>query len=892
MGSMGLLLQNFIKLIALVAALSIFFTTVAYADGDGDRDFEASISQNGGDKWYPDENVEVRWSSDVEDDDNILYTVVTLHSVSLGKSYIYCSDFFRHFDNPNGYRTCSSSDNSNSGSRSWTVGEPLSNVNSDIPVPGMYRAHVSVKTSIINGDGASAQTEPFEIVGVGSCTMNTTVTSGSGTVDKAHINWDSGSETVDFEPADGWYVYKVKVNHWTLANDDGTLKHPSSHTETCNGAETFNVEVEFRRIECPITVTHNSGGEVTLSRETDSGTEILPDSYTIPAGETVTAVSLADTGSVIEEVYIEEKNILTGQVYSQTLGEGEEEFTHSYSCPESTPKRFTTDTKFRAEGSCKVTTAAHIIGQTGGSVGGTVDPLGTTIIEKDESETFNFNAEEGFRIEYVYINGEDVNGSEAGGPSSRTIECDPGDEEYDIHVYFKAKPCILTTKANDGGSISPDTQGEDPVEVDLGQYQFISIWPDSGYKLDDVKENSVSQGPVAPYRVDCEEPDTDIDVEAFFVWDGYKITSSVEGSHGTIDPLGETELAMGETQDFVIIPDNEYIIEWVKIDGVIDPLYTHRVGTTVITLGADLSDDTPDRTIKVKFMLACKIISPEETLANLREGRPAQINESSFRKWVNKKEDRDGDGIEEVIYEELVKAEMSNSQCEYISNQASVDEEILSDLMHRTITSSILPLVNEDKPAVGAFYLVVEVERRTDRGHFIERYNDIFPHAILITDMNLSVQKSNPPVTVYNVDYLDSNGPREGTLRCEGKFEGAGGGRVISCTIPSYYRAMVNSEETSPDGIVTTVTAIRLYLVVTLGMEDINYELLSLSEVRDDSTSWIEKNYTLIDNFGTPGSPQGSCVGWSEFNARAAQLIKECPWVEDSQKDSDEEGDK
>ncbi len=877
--------QKKLRAFFIICTLFLYLLpSFAYANGEEDtksteEDFTASISQSGEDKWYQGENVSVSWSSNVNDDDNEIFTTVTLQSTTGGENYTYCSDAYR-LSNPNGYKTCTSSSSANSGSRSWEVGELLNGKH--VP-PGKYRAHVSIKQDFAIGDGASASTAEFEIVADDICIMNTIVSSGSGSVDPAHIEWTSGSRTVNFNPTEGWYVFRVKVNGFTLANSNGTLKHPTSHSESCNGSKTVNVEVEFRLIQCQMTVTHNSGGEVTLTKEVNGETIVLADSYVIPAGETVTAESTASMNYVIKEVYIEEKNVFTGNVSSETQGQGQEEFTRSFTCPNSTPiKSFKNNTTFELKEDCRVRTAAYTLD--GFSGGGTVDPLGTTMIEKGDSETFHFNAEEGFEIGYVMVNGEDVNGDEDGGPSSQTINCNTGGEDYNVYVYFLPTPCKLTTKANDGGTITPNTEDSDPIDVRVNQYKSIAINPDFGYKVEDVRVNGESQGPVTSYNASCREPDTDIDVEAFFVWDGYTITSSVNGSGGEINPLGQVELAKSETQDFVITPDDEYVIEWVKIDGIIDTKYTHNADTTRITLGPDLTDDTPDRTIQVKFMLACKLITPEQTIANLRSGNPAQINESTFRTWVQKNE-------------ELVKTEIDYGQCEYVSSVSEADlsqiEVLISDLMHRNITNSIRPLTDEDKPALGGFYLLYEVEKRAEStNQLIERSYDNFAHAIVITELQTSVQKTSPPVTVYSIDYIDSTGPRTGSLNCEGTITGQGLGRVILCDIPGYYKNFINTEEVS-GGIVTTVTAKRIYVVVQEAMANINlYELLPLNAVREDPSSWIEGNYTKISNYAIEESPQGVCLGWSKFNAGAAQLIKECPWNEGGDNKDAELGDK
>jgi hypothetical protein len=67
-----------------------------------------------------------------------------------------------------------------------------------------------------------------------------------------------------------------------------------------------------------------------------------------------------------------------------------------------------------------------------------------------------------------------------------------------------------------------------------------------------------------------------------------------------------------------------------------------------------------------------------------------------------------------------------------------------------------------------------------------------------------------------------------------------------------------------------------VYLFAPVYANTVNNILINMSAVRANSTSWLNTNYTLINNYGSTDSPQGVCMGWSEFNARAAQLVKEC----------------
>ncbi len=839
---MVMVFQKFLKLTVFFTIALLISISSASADGNPEgKELTATISQDGGDKWIPEERVTVSWSSNTEDP---YLTKITLYNLGTKKSY--------NFRPKNAAPA-------ESGSHSWTVGEKLNGFN--IP-PGMYIAKTILDDVALDGITATAETDPFEITGASNCVMNVTKI-GEGVV-KTNIDgvptpvtgpivWSSGQKTINFVPADDWYVYSVEVNNETLKNPDGSLQHPSSYSKTCDEPGTYDVEVTFSIIECPIAVTHTSGGEVTLTRETANGTEILPDSYVIPAGETVKVFSEPYGSYLINKVNIEIENLLTGVVSKATEGKDQDTHTRNFSCPTSTPKRFKTETIFKKEGQCVVT--AKVKG-----IGGTIDPEGEVILQNLESRTFRFEPDEGWEVYKVVVNDETYDPK-----PSHTVHCSDS-KDFEVSVYFDAKPCHLKTKAGEGGRIDPDTENEEPysIAVPYALEEMIRIYPDSdeGYVIEDVTLNSESLGPVGLVRAKCTEPDGDLDVKASFVWEGYKITSTnlSNKSEGYILPLGVTKLPFHKTQEFVIDPAEDYIIEWVKIDGEIDNNYTHRAGITKITLGPRSEAwDNRDRTIAVKFILACKIIPPEQTLALLRTGLPAPINKPSFRTWADENE-------------ELVKDEMERYQCAY--QQDLGDDLISSNIMRTHIKDNLSPLLKENKPAVGVFYIPVDVEVYDRYGAFVRDEEDLISHSVVITDYRTEVLVENtPPVTLYEFDYIDSNTLVVDTLFCIDEIDNFAG-VVIRCEIPSLYEMTVRYDPETGERKIRYATG--LWLAGESGSISLNINALNLPAVRGNSADWIEDNFTRFSNFTSEESGVGVCLGWAQFNQRAALLIEEC----------------
>jgi hypothetical protein len=112
---------------------------------------------------------------------------------------------------------------------------------------------------------------------------------------------------------------------------------------------------------------------------------------------------------------------------------------------------------------------------------GSIDPEGEVIVDEGDSVTFTFEADEGYEIDKVIVDGEEI---EVVG-NSYTFENVTGN--HSISVSFKAveepaKTYTITANAGEHGSIDPE--GE--VIVDEGDSVTFTFEPDEGYEIDKV----------------------------------------------------------------------------------------------------------------------------------------------------------------------------------------------------------------------------------------------------------------------------------------------------------------------------------------------------------------------------------------------------------------------
>jgi len=497
---------------------------------------------------------------------------------------------------------------------------------------------------------------------------------------------------------------------------------------------------------------------------------------------------------------------------------------------------------------------------------GTITPATNTVWSNGQTKTVTFTPNAGHRIATAVFPQPygvrpsaciETNGgacipvaTSGTGTLTKTLSCTTG-AQYKAKVTFEAIPsCPVPSQIVGTGGKVTLVPAAPVTTVASGQTLKVTATANAGYKIKEFKLRgydswftmSDATGKASSTQtLSCPAGQTKklgYDV-GFELANTYKIISSRIGAGGNITPEGEIILTKDKSKIYAVTPLSGYAIEELKIDGVLQSAYTARTTTANITLSY-INETKNPRTISVKFAPACKFVTPSKTLDNIKKGNQTYINRDNFRTWVG--ENR-----------ALVEDEFNNYQCAYL--EQSTDESTASALMRSSILGDFTRAKDLNKPVLGSLFLVGDNSNNAG-------------HAVVVTGFTSAVA-FNPPRTVYSINYIDPNGPAAGTLTCRSEYVAVVPGsterqHIITCNIPSNYS--VHNEW----------TVRRLYLISPVYTDTVNSTLINMSAFRTNPTSWLSNNYTLIDNYGSDESPEGVCLGWSEFNARAAQLVKEC----------------
>ena len=143
----------------------------------------------------------------------------------------------------------------------------------------------------------------------------------------------------------------------------------------------------------------------------------------------------------------------------------------------------------------------------------------------------------------------------------------------------------IVTTAEGNGTVSPAGS----ITLSKGESQTVSIIPDTGYRIEDVRVDSQSVGPVPSYTFIEVDADHSLHV-VFTILSNQIVATASEG--GTITPSGTVTLTYGSTQTYTISPETGYRIEDVRVDGLsIGSVQSYTFGdvTTSHTISAFFS---------------------------------------------------------------------------------------------------------------------------------------------------------------------------------------------------------------------------------------------------------------------------------------------------------------
>lgn len=337
-----------------------------------------------------------------------------------------------------------------------------------------------------------------------------TVTAGKGgSISPASTGFDYGNTQQYIICTDtGYHIVDVLV-------DDASVGNVTTYTFNNIGAN-HTISASFAKDTFNITIAQPSNGAISPSTL-----------QTIEYGDNQTFTIIPDTGFHVADVQVDGSSI--GAVISYTLS--------NITQPHNITATFALNTY-------RITISA--------GNGGTISP-NSSDINYGENQTFIITPYVHYHIVDVLVD------DQSQGPIS-SVTFNNIKETHSITASFALDSFAITVIGNTGGSISPSTS----QTVSYGWDQSFTIAPDTGYHIVDVIVDDSSVGAVTDYsfaNVTCNHT-----ISVSFALNTYSITVTV-GTGGSISPSPAT-VNYGDTQEFIITPDNGYRIADVIVDGV------------------------------------------------------------------------------------------------------------------------------------------------------------------------------------------------------------------------------------------------------------------------------------------------------------------------------------
>jgi len=196
--------------------------------------------------------------------------------------------------------------------------------------------------------------------------------------------------------------------------------------------------------------------------------------------------------------------------------------------------------------------------------GGRISPSGMVEVEQNGSQKFTITPDSGNQILDVRVGNSLPEvmepGSSVGAVSEYTFENVTRDKY--IHALFTVISPVITAKAGEHGSISPDGS----IGVNPGDSQTFSIAAEPCYRIKNVKVDNAFIGAKDTYTFT--NVISDHSIEAFFEKIPDSTITARAGKDGTIDPSGTSVAGCGTDKTFTMLPEPCYKVLDVKVDGV------------------------------------------------------------------------------------------------------------------------------------------------------------------------------------------------------------------------------------------------------------------------------------------------------------------------------------
>ena len=186
---------------------------------------------------------------------------------------------------------------------------------------------------------------------------------------------------------------------------------------------------------------------------------------------------------------------------------------------------------------------------------------GANIVTYGESINFTIRAtDECYHIDRIMVDGED----EVVFTNNETYYVytfDNVDTNHTIEAQFAVNTYTVSVTSTGNGTVDP--AGD--TTLNCGDNITFTFTPEEGYEVVSVTVNGQSVGAQASYTVSDIHNDYTIDV--VFDQITYTLTSTAFG-HGTIDPMGDSVVAYGETMVYTLTPEDCYTVSELLVNGV------------------------------------------------------------------------------------------------------------------------------------------------------------------------------------------------------------------------------------------------------------------------------------------------------------------------------------
>ena len=220
-------------------------------------------------------------------------------------------------------------------------------------------------------------------------------------------------------------------------------------------------------------------------------------------------------------------------------------------------------------------------------VNGFINPPGIITVEYGSNFTYTFKPRFAYSVDSIIINNKYYDTNDKTAYSFTNIT-----SNQTISVNFKLTSFFIKIANAVGGTISP----EGDIQVSEGVDREFVLRPNAGYFVDGILVDNVKQYvDTSINKFTLRNIRENHTIVPIFKFNLLKI-EAIALNGGTIEPVGSTILQQGQSMQYLIKPNNGFVVDSLIVDGVLVP--------TPTTLLYPFKNITTSHTIKATFKQA------------------------------------------------------------------------------------------------------------------------------------------------------------------------------------------------------------------------------------------------------------------------------------------------